>query len=207
MLVGPHFLFFWSMPIGWVGLLKFGFHWKDRKMVKLFPPEFRRDVVVVARKSETSLSQTAKDFGIGQSSFLPESYPKMIYLFVMILFNTIFKANKPNQLWLTDITEHHTKECELYFCAIKDVFSNKIVGYCADFSMKATLAVKVLRNAIILRSPKTTVVHLDRGSQFRSVAFRKMLANNKLQSSMGKVGACADNAAMESFFLCYKKMF
>ena len=66
--------------------------------------------------------------------------------------------------------------------------------------MTADLAVTALRNAIALRSPKGTVVHSDRGSQFRSQAFVRTLRNNGLIGSMGRVGACGDNAAMESFF-------
>ncbi|MDI9941775.1 IS3 family transposase, partial [Rhodococcus sp. IEGM 1351] len=64
----------------------------------------------------------------------------------------------------------------------------------------ADLACSALRNAIALRNPDGTVVHSDRGSQFRSGMFVELLACNGLQGSMGKVGACGDNAAMESFF-------
>jgi putative transposase len=111
-----------------------------------------------------------------------------------------FRADKANLTWLTDITEHRTEEGKLYLCAIKDVHSNKIVGYSIDSRMKAALAVAALRNAIALRKPVGTVVHSDRGSQFRSNAFVRTLKNNALQGSMGRIGACGDNAAMESFF-------
>ena len=112
-----------------------------------------------------------------------------------------FSAIGPNLLWLTDITEHRTDEGKLYLCAIKDVHSNKIVGYSIDDRMKASLAVAALRNAIALRGcPVNTVVHSDRGSQFRSTAYVRTLKNNALIGSMGRVGAAGDNAAMESFF-------
>ena len=111
-----------------------------------------------------------------------------------------FGATGPNLLWLTDITEHRTDEGKLYLCAIKDVHSNRIVGYSIDDRMKAALAVTALRNAIGLRSPTATIVHSDRGSQFRSTAYVRTLRNNGLVGSMGRVGACGDNAAMESFF-------
>ena len=116
-----------------------------------------------------------------------------------------FTAPAPNLLWLTDITEHRTGEGKLYLCAIKDVHSNRIVGYSLDDRMKASLAVAALRNAIGLRSPAGTVVHSDRGSQFRSTAYVRTLRNNGLVGSMGRVGACADNAAMESFFALLQK--
>jgi putative transposase len=71
--------------------------------------------------------------------------------------------------------------------------------------MKASLAVSALHNALGLREPVGTLVHSDRGSQFRSNAFVRMLKGNGLKGSMGRVGACADNAAMESFFSLLQK--
>ncbi|MEH1059440.1 IS3 family transposase [Micromonospora sp. CPCC 206171] len=111
-----------------------------------------------------------------------------------------FTADAPDRLWLTDITEHPTAEGKLYLCAIKDVYSGRIVGYSIDSRMKASLAVAALSNAVRLRSPADTIVHSDRGSQFRSRKFVKALRRNGLIGSMGRVGACGDNAAMESFF-------
>lgn len=116
------------------------------------------------------------------------------------LVRKVFTADAPNRLWLTDITEHPTAEGKLYLCAIKDVYSGRIVGYSIDSRMKAALAVSALRNAVRLRDPAGTVVHSDRGSQFRSRKFVKALRDNGLVGSMGRVGACGDNAAMESFF-------
>jgi putative transposase len=117
-----------------------------------------------------------------------------------------FTAPRSDQLWLTDITEHRTAEGKLYCCAIKDVYSNRIVGYSLDSRMTASLAVSALRNAIGLRQPEgTIVVHSDRGSQFRSKAFVRTLKHNGLIGSMGRVGACGDNAAMESFFSLLQK--
>jgi transposase InsO family protein len=85
-------------------------------------------------------------------------------------------------------------------CAVKDVYSNKIVGYSIDSRMKAGLAAAALRNAIAMRSPQGTIVHSDRGSQFRSKKVVRLLKNNGLRESMGRVGSNSDNAAMESFF-------
>ncbi len=116
-----------------------------------------------------------------------------------------FSAAGPNELWLTDITKHRTDEGKLYLCAIKDAYSNRIVGYSIDRRMKASLAVAAMRNAIGLRSPARTVVHSDRGSQFRSAKFVRLVRDNGLHGSMGRVGACADNAAMESFFALLQK--
>lgn len=112
-----------------------------------------------------------------------------------------FTALGPNELWLTDITEHPTGEGKLYLCAIKDVFSNRIVGYSIDSRMKSRLAVNALNNAVARRGDVTgTICHSDRGSQFRSRKFVHALNGHGMVGSMGKVGAAGDNAAMESFF-------
>jgi len=99
-----------------------------------------------------------------------------------------FSASGPNELWLTDITEHPTDEGKLYLRAIKDAWSNRIVGYSIDGRMKASLAVAALRNATALRDRHGTVVHSDRGSQFRSAKFVRALREAGLVGSMGRTG-------------------
>jgi len=94
---------------------------------------------------------------------------------------------------------------KLYLCAIKDACSNRIVGYSIDERMKASLAVAALRNARALRGCRGTVVHSDRGSQFRSAKYVRALREAGMQGSMGRTGTCADNAAMESFFSLLQK--
>ncbi|CCH89268.1 Transposase [Modestobacter italicus] len=109
-------------------------------------------------------------------------------------------------MWLTDITEHPTSEGRLYCCAIKDLLSNRIVGYAIDERMTAHLAVTALRTAVARRRPAgVVVVHSDRGSQFRARSFRAVLTAAGLQGSMGWVASPGDNAAMESWHaLLYK---
>jgi putative transposase len=86
------------------------------------------------------------------------------------------------------------------------VFSNRIVGYSIAERMTAQLAVSALRAAIARRQPVgTVVVHSDRGSQFRSRAFRAVLSAAELTGSMGRVASAGDNAAMESFFSLLQK--
>jgi putative transposase len=117
-----------------------------------------------------------------------------------------FTAARLDEVWLTDITEHPTSEGKLYVCSIKDVCSNRIVGYSIDQRMTAQLAVRALRSAIARRQPHgTVIVHSDRGSQFRSRAFRAVLKAAGLHGSMGRVAAAADNAAMESFHALLQK--
>lgn len=117
-----------------------------------------------------------------------------------------FTAPRPDAIWLTDITEHPTSEGKLYCCAVKDLFSNRIVGYAIGSRMTARLATAALRSAIARRRPtRIVVVHSDRGSQFRSRIFRAALKAAGLQGSMGRVAAAGDNAAMESFFSLLQK--
>ena len=112
-----------------------------------------------------------------------------------------FTAGGPNQLWLVDITEHRTREGKIYLCAVKDVFSRRIVGYSISDRMKARIAVDAVNNAVARRGNVTgCIVHSDRGSQFRSRKFLHVLTSHGLVGSMGRVGAAGDNAAMESFF-------
>jgi transposase InsO family protein len=118
-----------------------------------------------------------------------------------------FTAEAPNLTWLTDITEHPTAMGgKVYCCAIKDVFSNRIVGYATGDRMTADLAVRALRAAIARRRPtEVVIVHADRGSQFRARSFRAVLAAAGLKGSMGRVASAADNAAMESFWSLLQK--
>ena len=114
-----------------------------------------------------------------------------------------FTANGPNQTWVTDITEHRTDEGKLYVCAVKDLWSNRIIGYAIDERMKARLAIAAVETAIARRSGVDVVgciVHSDRGSQFRARKMKRCLDRHGLVGSMGQVGTAADNAAMESFF-------
>jgi len=118
----------------------------------------------------------------------------------------VFAAQAPNGLWLTDITEHKTAQGKLYLCAIKDVFSSRIVGYSIDSRMKSRLAVQALENAVQARGDVAgCVVHSDRGSQFRSRNFLRALNRHRMVGSMGRVGSSGDNAAMESFFELLQK--
>jgi putative transposase len=117
-----------------------------------------------------------------------------------------FTATAPNQLWLSDITEHWTREGKLYMCAIKDVFSNRIVGWAIDERMKARLVVAAIEMAVVRRGDVAgCILHSDRGSQFRARKVHRALARHGMVGSMGQVGSAGDNAAMESFFSLLQK--
>ena len=122
------------------------------------------------------------------------------------LVQRCFRAARPDAIWLTDITEHPTAEGKLYCCSLKDLFSNRIVGYAIGPRMTAELATSALRSAIARRQPRdTVVVHSDRGGQFRSRKLRALLKAAGLTGSMGRVAAAGDNAPMESFHSLLQK--
>jgi transposase InsO family protein len=117
-----------------------------------------------------------------------------------------FAASGPNELWLTDITEHRTDEGKLYLCAVKDAYAGRIVGYSINDRMTSRLAVSALESAVARRGTVAgCVVHSDRGSQFRSRRFVHALNRHGMVGSMGRVGSAGDNAAMESFFSLLQK--
>lgn len=117
-----------------------------------------------------------------------------------------FEADAPNRVWLSDITEHPTAEGKLYLCAIKDLWSNRIVGWAIDSRMKARLVVAAIEMAVARRGDVAgCILHSDRGSQFRARKVHRTLAHHGMVGSMGNVGTAADNAAMESFFSLLQK--
>jgi transposase InsO family protein len=117
-----------------------------------------------------------------------------------------FSADAPNRVWLSDITEHRTGEGKLYVCAIKDVFSNRIVGWAIADRMKARLVVAAIEMAVARRGDIAgCILHSDRGSQFRARKVQRALTRHRMVGSMGQVGSAGDNAAMESFFSLLQK--
>ncbi|MBH0008678.1 DDE-type integrase/transposase/recombinase [Salinibacterium sp. SWN1162] len=96
-----------------------------------------------------------------------------------------FTAATLNRLWPVDIPEHWTDEGKLYTCTINDVASNRIVGYSIDSRMTADPTVAALRNAVAPRNPVGTMLHSDRGSQFRSRKFVELLRKSGITGSMG----------------------
>jgi transposase InsO family protein len=79
--------------------------------------------------------------------------------------------NEPDQLWVTDITEHRTREGKVYCAVVLDVFSRRIVGWSIDSSPTSSLVISALGMAIDNRNPAGTVIHSDQGTQFTSWAF------------------------------------
>jgi putative transposase len=110
-----------------------------------------------------------------------------------------FAAERPDQLWLADITYLPTYEGWLFLAVVMDVCSRKIVGWAMREDLKAELVVDALGMAVARRRPKPGLVHhSDRGSQYTSLAFGRTLRESGLVASMGRRGDAYDNAPVES---------
>ena len=117
------------------------------------------------------------------------------------LLDRNFVAEKPNQVWLADITYIPTGEGWLYLAVILDLFTRKVVGWAMREHMRAELTLAALTMAIQRRRPGPGLVHhSDRGSQYAAGDYRKILQAATITQSMSRKGNCWDNAPMESFF-------
>jgi transposase InsO family protein len=112
-----------------------------------------------------------------------------------------FARSGPNELWVTDITEHPTREGKLYCAVVLDSFSRRVVGWSIDATPTAALVTNALGMAIQSRKPTAgTLIHSDQGVQFASWAFTQRAKDSGLVPSMGSVGDCYDNAMIEAFW-------
>jgi putative transposase len=117
------------------------------------------------------------------------------------LVNRQFARTGRDQLWVTDITEHPTREGKLYCAVVLDACSRRVVGWSIDTTPTAALVTNALGMAIQSRRPAAgTLIHSDQGVQFTSWAFSQRAKASGLVPSMGGVGACYDNAMIESFW-------
>ncbi len=116
-----------------------------------------------------------------------------------------FEADRPNQLWVSDITYIRTLDGWLYLAVVMDLFSRKIVGWSLSEKMTVELVKAALYMAIGRRKPCHGLIHhSDRGSQYASWEYRRLLEAHGLVSSMSRSGNCLDNAVAERFFATLK---
>ena len=122
------------------------------------------------------------------------------------LLDQVFEADQPNRKWVTDITYLPTQNGWVYLAAVLDLFSRKIVGWAIGDSLATTLVSEALRQAIELRGPDTKQLlhHSDRGCQYTSDAYQRILKTLGITCSMSRTGCCYDNAVMERFFWSLK---
>jgi putative transposase len=117
-----------------------------------------------------------------------------------------FTVDRPNRVWVTDVTYIRTWQGWLYLAAVMDLYARNIVGW----SMKPTLARELVLDALLMavwrrRPQQRVLVHSDQGSQFGSDDWQRFCRDNNLEPSMSRRGNCWDNAVAESFFSSLKK--
>ncbi len=121
------------------------------------------------------------------------------------LLNRNFTADRSNQKWVVDMSYVWTREGWLYLAVILDLFSRRVIGWAVSNRMKRDLAIRALNMAIALRRPpRGCIHHSDRGSQYCSHDYQKLLRLHGFDVSMSGKGNCYDNAAMETFFKTIK---
>ncbi len=117
-----------------------------------------------------------------------------------------FEPAAPNRAWVADITYIPTREGWLYLAAVEDLYSRQVVGWAMGERIDSRLVVEALAMAVQRRCPgEALVAHSDRGSQYASDHYRRLLASRGITCSMSRRGNCWDNAPMESFFASLKK--
>lgn len=121
------------------------------------------------------------------------------------LLNQNFSINKPNAVWVTDITQFDTLEGPVYLATMKDIFHKEIVGWAFAEHMRTELCLSALENAVKKhRPPKGLIHHSDRGSQYCSMDYQDALMKHGMVCSMSRKGNCWDNACAETFFSTIK---
>ena len=117
------------------------------------------------------------------------------------LLDRCFEPDAPNQKWCADITYIPTQDGWLYLAVVEDLYSRMVVGWSMDATMESRLVVDALSMAVARRRRTAEMLaHSDRGSQYASDHYQRLLAESGITCSMSGVGQCWDNAPMESFF-------
>jgi putative transposase len=122
------------------------------------------------------------------------------------LLDRQFDPGSPNEAWVADITYIPTREGWLYLAAVEDLYSRMVVGWSMADNMESRLVVDALQMAVQRRLPdEGLLAHSDRGSQYASEHYQRLLAQHGIACSMSRRADCWDNAPMESFFASLKK--
>jgi transposase InsO family protein len=116
-----------------------------------------------------------------------------------------FRADRPGEIWVSDITYIRTRERWLYLAAVMDLYNRAVVGWSLGPRLGEDLVLTALNQALLRHSVKKGLVfHADRGGQYRGHQMELLLLRHGIHLSLGRRGDCYDNAAMESFFSTLK---
>jgi putative transposase len=168
--------------------------------------ELAREGVAVSRKRVARLMREAGLRAKGSRKYKATTDSDHALPVAPNLLQRDFKTDRPNAVWVSDITYIWTREGWMYLAAIIDLYSRKIVGWSLADRMTTSLVCDALDAAVKLRRPPPGLLfHSDRGSQYASHAFRRRLWRHQMRQSMSRRGNCWDNAVAESFFATLKK--
>lgn len=160
--------------------------------------------IIISVKRVSSMMQE-----LGLKSIRPEAkaeYLKRERQAKKNLLNRNFTADHPNQIWVSDITQFRVNDYWLYLCIILDLYSRKIVGYRVSRNSSTNLVTSTFKNACQERGePQGLTFHSDRGKQYTSGAFTRLLEAKHVKQSFSNSGRPCDNAVAESFFANFKK--
>ncbi|MDX3775772.1 IS3 family transposase [Chromatiaceae bacterium AAb-1] len=130
-----------------------------------------------------------------------KSYKGEVGKVVPDLVKRKFTADKPNQKWVTDVTEFKVGEQKVYLSPVIDLFNQEVVSYEVRKSVKLSLVTDMLKKATAKLSPnENPIVHSDQGWQYQNRQYQQHLSNKGLRQSMSRKGNCLDNAVAENFF-------
>jgi putative transposase len=125
------------------------------------------------------------------------------------LVNRMFDQGRLDAVWTTDITYLTCGEGDMYFCAIKDEHSKKVLGWLVADHMRTEMVLDTVNRAVEARDGRCegTILHSDRGGQYTAEEMEKVCRRNGLRRSMGETGICWDNAGAESLWSTFKHEF
>jgi putative transposase len=162
--------------------------------------------MAVNKKRIARLMSASNMFGVGSHKKRPRHKAGRPHKAHPNHLGQCFGVNKPNNVWVTDITYIKTYEGWLYLAVVLDLFSRKVAGWATSHRMTTSLAIDALRMATARQKPcKSVMVHSDQGSQFSSYEWQALLKSHNLIPSMSRRGNCYDNAVAESFFKTFKR--
>jgi len=162
--------------------------------------ELRDEGVRVGRKRVARLMRAAGLQGVSRRKRVRTTVRKPGEPPAPDLVDRDFTADRPDQLWVADITYIRTWVGFLYLAVVVDAFSRRVVGWAMANHLRTELVLDALEMAIHQRKPLSVIHHSDRGSQYTSLAFGKRCREARVRPSMGSVGDAYDNALCESFF-------
>jgi transposase InsO family protein len=183
------------------------YDWVDRPPS---PSAIRRNAVIAAIRLSHTVARRMKEAGIRvkhRKAFVPRTTQcDPAHRTFGNVLDRGFNASLPNQKWAGDITYIPTLAGWVYLAVVIDLCSRKVVGWSMGDHLRTELAGEALALAIESRRPGAGLLHhSDRGVQYTSEDYQRLLSQNGIQPSMSGVGQCWDNAVAESFFATFKR--